>query len=471
MRLGRFGVVLVVGALLMAGGLIDRVRSSGSTQSDAAVQAARMPSAAPASAISSTWYCVGTVGAPGFAGTVVVANTQDREARGTVAVSSTQGGPRVAPITVAPRATANLPLPEVGQGAFLAAVVDLDVGRSVAELVISGLGDLEVTPCASSASERWYFPDGSTARDAGLSLSLFNPFPEDAIVDLSFSTDQGRAAPGDFQGIVVPAQSLVVKDIGEHVRRREAIFTSVNVRTGRLVAAQAQVRTAPGRAGLSVLLGTPSPSRTWYFPDGAAADGLVERYTIANPGSREATVLLEVNLDEGAAEPFEITVPAGGQLPVVLNQEPRIPKGTGHSATVRSLNDEPVVVTRTVEGGPPSTRVGRTDMSGARRGVVGWAFAAGGASDQMDEWITVQNPGAAAATVSFIGLSDGRVVPLDRLQAVRIEAGRRLAVRLRDHLQQASLPVIVTSDVPVVAERAVYVRGRGLSSVIGTALG
>jgi len=418
-----------------------------------------MPTAAPATALSSTFYCAGaTVTAAGTsAASVVVANTRDQEARGSVTIVTTAGPPRVVPLVVGPSSAA--------------AVVDLQSGQAAAELTVAGgQGDLDVTPCASSGSGRWYFPDASTARDASLLLSLFNPFPEDAIADLSFSSDQGRAEPADLQGVVVPARSLVVLDIGEQVRRRESLATTVDVRTGRLVATQSLGRTAPGRSGASVTLGAPSLAPLWYFPDGLATNGVAERFSLYNPGPKEAEVALEVNLDEGVAEPFDLRVPAGDRITVTLNDEARVPKGVGHSTTVRSANGVPVAATRTVEGTVP-TRSGRADTLGARRASRRWLFAAGGTSQSGDEVITVQNPGTQPASVSLVGLTGGQAVPLPKFQGVTIEPGRRQAFRVGDALRKAPLAIMVSSTSEVVAERGVYVTVRpGLTAVVGIPL-
>jgi hypothetical protein len=472
-KLGRGPVIGVIVGLLLLGGLVDRTRPEQGPPPRPAEEASAMPTAAPPDALSSTFYCAGAtttaVGTTG--GSVVVANSRNQEARGSVTVITTATPPRVVPLVVGPSSVAEVNLGPVGPGMSTAAVVDLQSGQAAAELSVFGTqGDGDVTPCASSGSSHWYFADGSTARDASLLLSLFNPFPEDAIADMSFSSDQGRAAPADLQGVVVPAGTLVVKDIGEQVRRRESVASTVSVRTGRLVVAQTQGRTAPGRGGVSVALGAPSLASLWHFPDGLAANGVVERFSIYNPGPREAEVALEVNLDEGVAEPFEIRVPAEDRVTITLNDEARIPKGIGHSAAVRSGNDVPVAVTRSVEG-TVAGRAGRADMVGARRGSRRWLFAAGAATPTVDEVVVVHNAGTEPASVSLSALV-GQAAPLAPFQGVTIEPGRRQGFRIAEALRRAPLPVMVTATSEVVAERGVYVSGRpaGLSAVIGIPL-
>jgi hypothetical protein len=465
-------ILLGLGLVLVGAAAVDRVERP-APPVVGTVGTEQMPVAAPASALSSTWYCAGGSGQAdsAFLSFVTVANPGEETITGTVTVMPDQGDPKTVPLSVKPFASAGVAVGDVVGAAYAAALVELDGGQAVVEHSISSRAGLATSPCASAASPRWYFAEGATARDATLALALYNPFPDDAIVDMAFSTDEGRAEPADFQGVVVPAGRLVVKDIGEHVRRREAVATEVVARSGRLVADQLQVRTAPGVAGVSLRLGAPAPADVWYFPDGYAADGLTEQYTVFNPGDREALVDVEVTLDEGAAEPFELSVPPRERVTVVSNNEERMPKGVGHSAVVRSINGVPVVAERSVAAAPPSDRLGREDIRGARRPARRWAFAVGSASPSRDQWIVVHNPGAVDAVLDIVGLADGQPLAIEGLQDVKVPAGRRIALRLGERVQRDVLPVLVRSDRPVVVERALFaVGGPGVASSVGIPL-
>ncbi|MGH9166140.1 MAG: DUF5719 family protein [Acidimicrobiales bacterium] len=461
-------------ALLVGGGVVDRGADRGVADS-VVVERALMPTAAAGGSLSSSWYCTGTSPADAATtATVVLVNAGSRPVRGTIRAVPPQGQAASAPVTLAAHSTLALVLADIAPGAA-AALVDVDGGEVAAEMVVrradqNGVNDAEVTPCASSASDRWYFPDGSTAKDATLLLSLFNPFPEDAIVDLSFVTDQGRAVPAAFQGLVVPGGGVLVTDVGQHVRRRASIATEVVARAGRVVAAQHQSRSAPGLSGLSSALGAPSLGTAWFFADGINAPGLVERFTVSNPDAREANILVEVDVDEGVVEPLERAVPGHSQLQLVLDEQAGVPAGTPHATTVRSLDGVPVVVTRATEGVAPSPRVGRADTLGARRVARNWAFAAGN-PEGVEEWIEVANGGTEPARITVAMVADGRETPLAGLSGLELQGGRRVALLL----SQSGLPpgrsVVVRSTRPVVAERALYrVGAPGLSASVGIPL-
>lgn len=473
MTVRRLPLVAAVVALLAGGAVADREEREPLSVAAPLANRALMPTAAPEGALSSTWFCVGAtaVAGGGADGAISIANPTERPASGTVTVVPIEGESRSVPIAVEPYSVSVFVLRHAVQAPYAAALVDLDAGQVAAELVVRGSQESDATPCSSRASSRWYFADGVTAKDASLALSLFNPFPEDAIVDLSFSTDQGRASPSAFRPIVVPARTLVVRDIGEHVRRRNAVSTTVAVRTGRVVAAQTQTRSAAG-AGLSVALGAPSLGRVWHFANGVVADGIDEHFAVSNPGAAEATVLFQVSLHEGIAEDFERTVPARGRIDVVLNEEVGVPRGVGHGTTVRSLDGVPVVVSRTLSFAAPAVQGGRADTLGARRAATRWLFPAGGTSATADEWLVVANPGSRATRITVAGLVGGEARALDGLTDIDVEPDRRRALRIGDHLRRDPMPLLVTSTGPVVVERALFTSGRaGVWAGVGIPLG
>ncbi|HZQ26801.1 MAG TPA: DUF5719 family protein [Acidimicrobiales bacterium] len=468
----RRGLVLVVlAALLVAAVVADRLPRRGDGTVVRAVRGSTGPQAARSSALSSSWYCPGGTAATGGGAdvTVAVANPGTRALSGTITVLVQQGPPKVTSFTVGAASVHAVGLASLVNAPWAGAVVDMTGGGAVVEQRVAGPQGEDISPCSSTASRHWYFAAGSTAKDAQLSLLLLNPFPDSAIVDLSFATTEGFRSPGDYQGLVVPGGSLQVIDIGAHVRRQDDVSTAVSVRAGRLAAGQVLIRTAPGVAGLSGVVGAPALGRTWWFPDGLVADGVTEKFEVFNPASSEAKVEVALTLDQGDAEPFELTVPAQGRVTLVANSEARVPKGVAHSAVVRSANGVPVVVQRSVEATTP--RLGRADTVGGTGTARRWAFALGAATDAVDEWVIVYNPSSFPATVSFAGLAGGQRIAIDGLQGIAVPAGRRQAFRLSDHIKRDPLPLVVDATQPVVVERAVYVvGGAGVSSSVGIPL-
>lgn len=462
---------IVLAALLVAGGLIDRI-----DRPEPASQTTRvgMPAAAPPGALSSTWFCPGatSAGDGGAAeGFVVIANPRSSEVTGTVTVHPTEGEARSVPLTVAGFATAQLRYSELATAPWAAVTVEVSAGEVAVEQVVSGPLGWSAAPCASQAGQTWHFAGGSTSRLNNLYVTLYNPFPDDAIVDLSFATNEGSANPQAFRGVVVRGRSLWVLSIGEHVRRRDDVATTVTARRGRLVAAKVQTREEP-IVGLTWALGLSDLSDSYTFPEGYLADGVAERLNFYNPSRREVVVDVEMVLDEGVAEPWEIRIPPGDRAVLDFAGEERVPRNVAHALLVRSLDGAPFAVEQWVGAAPPSARRGSEELTGSSVTAREWVFAAGAATDTWDEWIIVQNMSTEDATLDIVALAAGQQLAIDGLQAQVVPAGARVGFRLGDHISRPDLGLLVRSDQLVVVERAMFsTSGIGLSSSIGVPLG
>lgn len=464
-RTPRLPAIAVLAGLLVAGGVIDRRMERAPTEGASSINA-QVPVAAPASARSSAWYCPGVpvTGALGE-GSIVVANAGSRRLTGTVTVFPDKGEIRRAPLVVGPSGRAALRLADVVTSTFASALIELDGGDAVGEVSLAGAMGDSVASCASSASSSWYFAEGVTTRDAGEVLLALNPFPDDAVVDVVFSTEEGTVSPQALTGLLVRGQALTVINVGEYVQRRESVAARLIARTGRLVVGRVQTFDgSAGRKGVSVGLGAAAPGPVWYFPEGLVADGLGERFLIYNPGPTEAQVEVSLALDTGEAEPIRLSIPRESRLVVNAGEESRIPKNVPHAVTVRSVDGPEVVVERAVDGASPSGRTGVSIALGARLPALRWATASGGADDTLDQWIIVQNPGSRPARVTLNLLADGSAVPVGNFTAVDVPPGQRRALHVNDALKRPAIPVLLTSTQEVVVERAVYrVKAPGLA--------
>jgi hypothetical protein len=469
-RTRRAPALAVLAAILIAGGIADRRARTGGGQEPDTVSA-QVPVAAPASAGSSAWYCPG-VPATGPQGesSVVVANAGDRRLTGSVTVYPDRGESRRAPISVGPAGRASVRLADVISAPFAAALVELDGGQAVAEVVNNGPLGEGVSPCASSASSSWYFAEGVTTRDAASVLLALNPFPDDAVVDVVFSTEEGIVTPQALTGLLVRGQALTSINVGDFVQRREAVSASLTARTGRLVVGRVQTFDGSvSRKGASVTLGAAAPGPVWYFPEGMVADGQSERFHIYNPSRTEAQVEVVIDLETGEAEPLRLTVPRESRLTVVAADESRIPKNVPHSVTVRTTEGPDVVVERTIDGASPSARTGLSVTLGARLPALRWATAAGAADETTDQWVVVQNPGDRPAHVTVSLLGEGTPAPIGSLHQLEVAPGHRRAIHLNGSIRRQAVPLLVTSTEPVLVERDLYrlrAPGIGMSMAI-----
>ncbi|MDQ2754206.1 MAG: DUF5719 family protein [Actinomycetota bacterium] len=494
----RVPIVIGIVALLAVGGLADRQAGATKSTSGSAVHA--VSAAAPAAALSSSWFCAGATASPSgpAAGQLIIANAGDRTVKAVISlVPSTGAGPAPLTVMVPPKSRQAVPeqLPSVAP--WVGAIVNLDGGMATVEQQITGSLGIAATPCATSGSNQWYFTSGETLVNATLDLNLLNPYPTDAIVDLSFTTEQGAEEPGDFQALTVPAGGMLTVDVGSHLRRRQHIATRVTSRNGRVVAWQTQVVSppAPGTpligaagspatgsaaagsaavvgdpadpvAGVTVSLGSPAAATSWSWPDGVAGNGVDEQYVIYNPGPGTAQLELALNLEQGSAEPFSLTVGPDAVATVVSSAEARVPAGVAHAAVLRSVNGVPVVAARAVTAAPPSPALGRGILAGGLQPARRWLVGAGGTNPQLTMWLVLLNPGPApvTATVHILGAANLAFEP------VTVPPGGRQAIRVNDQVPALDAALVVTGTGPLFVERDLYGKERGVSLSLGAPL-
>ena len=426
------------------------------------------PTGAPAASGSSAFFCTGATAAEDGAanGTVVVANAGERAVSGTLTAFPSEGDAREVAVRVPAAGRAAVRLGEVVTAPYVSALVELDGGQAVVELAASGPLGESITPCASGASTRWFFAEGITTKDATEILTLFNPFPEDAVVDMVFNTEEGEVTPQALTGLSVRGRGMLAVNVGDHVQRRESVAARISARVGRLVAGRLQTLDGSvSRKGMSVQLGAGAPGDVWYFPEGFLADGLSERFQLFNPSPDEAQVQVELTLDQGAAEPIVLTVPGESRVTLSANDEARIPKNVAHAVTVRSTNGVGVVVERTVDAASPSSRSGLAITLGGRMASRAAVVAAGQLDDSTDEWVVVHNVSTRPARVTVTLLDNGTRVSPPGLDRIEVGPRQRRAVRLADGLRRGPTSLLVSSTEPAVVERDLYKVG-----TIGTAM-
>jgi hypothetical protein len=474
----RVPIVLAIVGLLAAGGLIDRVSGASSTPSTASAAATGAVSvAAPAAALSSSWFCGGaTDDKKGLApGQLVVTNAGGTSIDGTATITSSDGRESVEHLHV--RASSDTTIPETvpGGAAWVGATVDLQGGQASVEQQITGSLGASTTPCATTGSQSWYFTSGATMVNAGVELILMNPYPVDAVADLSFFTNEGVEEPGDFQGLVVPAKGMLAVDLGSHLRRRRQIATSVNVRTGSLVAWKTDIVTPPTKGqpvlgtkagatapdpaapvgGVAVTLGSPSAGTEWVWPEGDSGNGFDEQYTVYNPGTATAQVSLSLGLDAGSAQPFDLTVAPDTTSTVVSSSEGRVPAGVGHFAAVRSLNGVPVVAERTLAVGKPSAISGLGEIPGIRTTSTAWLVGQAATAPKTSGYLVIDNPGTQPVTINVDAVSGGHSGPLPTLAPFTIPVGHRASILINKDAP-AGQALVVRGSGPIVVERDLY---------------
>ncbi len=390
----RIAVLVLLAGVVLGGLVLDRTQTDDVVVAEGpAVDASVLPVASHPSDLSSTWFCAGgtadeeafadhvvtilnpteaamRVTVTAFAGRVappvVTADvdggstddeaaeepTETTETTGTT--ETADGGPPepvVREVEVPARSRRRMAMTDLVSAPIASALVEASAGGLVVEHEVSSIHGHDAKPCATSASDEWHFAWGTTERDARELLVLFNPFPDDAIVDGRFSTEDGVREPVRFDGLVVPGRSTLAVDLGDDVTRRAEVAASITTRTGRVVVDRiVRVDEEGGDRGLTGQLGVPRPQLAWVYPDGYTSEDVSETFVVYNPGGDVAEVEIEFRLDRpeehGIPEPVDLSLSPGAHAVVDVRADGRVPVGVPHAAVVRSLNGVGVVAER-----------------------------------------------------------------------------------------------------------------------------
>ena len=340
---------------------------------------------------------------------------------------------------------------------------------------MSGAGDFDAAPCASAPSATWYVAAGATTRDARELLALFNPFPDDVIVDITFTTPEGVRSPPEFDGFVIPGQRVIAVDVGAVVSRHAHVSASIVARSGRLVVDRLQTYDGSdpaNAAGLALTPAAPAPALVWNLPDGRYIDGVREFVNVYNPSDATAEVDVEITLapsDDPAldigVEPFRLTIAprSFGQVDVGAAPD-RVPSDLGHATTVRSQNGVPVVAERWVSAGSPATTSGLAATLGSPVVSTRWLLAVGGSTGGESEYLVVVNPSVdTIARVSITAPTPSQDLAIAGLEDIEIPIGGRMAIDLGQFVNRTPLPLVIDSTQPVIVERGLFLASGGFA--------
>jgi hypothetical protein len=433
----------------------------------------RGPTVPAPDAVSTIWYCAEGTGAPGQPADEIIwiANLGDSEARADVTVMP--GGdaePSSRRVTVPKRGQLSVPVSSVVVAAEQAqesgiiagpgVVVEVFGGRAIVEHEIhgqtEGQADVAVGPCARGPGRNWFFAAGTTERGAEQRLSLFNPFADDAIVNLSFATDAGLVAPTDLQSLVVPRRSRVTVPLSNFVRRQARIAGRAHVRTGRVVAEQSLEFTSENetRRGLTLSLGANAPALSWTLPGFVSEDGSSQGVYVANFDAAATEVEIAPRFeDQNTVAASRVAI--AGRSTAVVDLGPLVGSGAAFGVQVRATRGVPVVAEELGAWGPPAGATGAATVPGSPLPARAWAFSVGRLGSDDGATVSVFNPAQDEAAVRLLVYEPGADRPADE-RPLSVPGRKQATFNLGELQIPADRVLLVRADVPVVAARRIF---------------
>jgi hypothetical protein len=312
--------------------------------------------------------------------------------------------------------------------------------------------------CSDRSSSHWFFAAGSSTLSVDERLLIYNPFPDEAVVRVTFLTPHGEERKGNLADVAVPSKSSTIVRVKNFIGLERALGARIDTKRGRVVAWRMMFdRPEDGPHGAQLSLGAAATSETWFFPEGAVTPSIEERISVINPGDEEATVTISLTSGEETIQPpalVGITIAPGTVRSVTLNDVlPGAQKDLGGvSAIVQSTNGAGIVAERSIRYGAPPVLGSAAEM-GAPRASAGWWLPPATLNPTTDA-IIVMNPGAAPATIGLeIVSADGAARAPAELQDRRIAPGGRLRISIGAWTALKTTVVRLSSSSPVVAER------------------
>ncbi len=451
LRARRIAVLAVLAVLLLAAAAVgDRRAATGDARP--AGPPGSWPEVPAAESMPAAWYCAAGTASPGgrAAETLFMSNLGSRPAR--VRVTVMPGGearPVSKEMSIDGRSQRRLSVADVAPVGDPGVVVEAFGGPVVVDHRIAAGADRAAGPCARSAGTTWYTAGGTTAEGASQWIEVFNPFPDDALVDVALYTADGVKERDDLSGLAVPARSRITIPVHEKALDSDRVGSVVRARTGRVVVEQVVRTVAPyPRPGLTLSLGAEHPSTRWYVPAVSGAEGDSETLSLLNPSDAEVPVTITAVLDSGQfLKPDTVTV--DGSSVALVDLRARVPAGVGFWVRV----DSPApVVAESILGRPgPEGTGGLAATPGIPGAARRWVVAAGRMRDGSSDQLSVVNPGRRPVRLTLTAVGDGRDAVLGGSARLTVAPGKRAVI----DLVAASVPlhaaVLVEATGPVVA--------------------
>ena len=324
-------------------------------------------------------------------------------------------------------------------------------GGVVASQAVSGPNGWSTAPCASRIASQWAFAGGATTAGNTLTLSLYNPAATEAVVNVSFVTEEGLITPQQYQGLVVPPGQSVGENVGDYVQNAATIATLVVAQAGGLVSSEFQQWSSGATGGVSLRLGSPELSTTWRLAQTTALPQSTVDLYLANPGQAPATATITLGLSSGSVVPHRVVVPPVSIVAFAASGTPGLPQQTPYALTVTST--APIVVGRSVEAPPGSTPPVWGSSSATTTVATRWLVPAPGTpgvpgtSGATVTSLAVANPGNSPARVVVATLGSDRPVAMFTVAPNGVAVlGPKQVRGLAALTVSASLPVDVEED-------------------------
>jgi hypothetical protein len=220
---------------------------------------------------------------------------------------------------------------------------------------------------------------------------------------------------------------------------------------------QVSVTTAVGTSNANDFTVNPA---AWYLAEGSTAWGFSCYITIENPNDSAVSCDISYMTETGDVDGGTTYLPAKSQATV----NPRTALGDRDFSTlVQCLEGKPIAVDRTMTWTGGAGAIGSAAAQEAHNSVgvtapsTTWYLPEGSSSWGFECWLLIQNPNTSEATCQVTYMIEGEG---PKTVEHKVPALSRKTYNMKDDIGEKDASIQVTSNQPVIPERAMYRNNR-----------
>jgi len=211
-----------------------------------------------------------------------------------------------------------------------------------------------------------------------------------------------------------------------------------------------------GRDGGHGSIGASQPSNTWFFAEGYTGEDFDTWVLLQNPNDSTAVITLNFMRPDGKVITQQVSVPARRRHSVHVDEVPGLENSDVSTQVTSNL---PVIAERAMYFSYNGKRGGHATI-GAASADMEWYLAEGYTGESFDEYVLLLNPGDTPANVDMVFMRpDGLKVHENLVVAPH----SRFTIHVDEiaRLEATEVSASVSSDAPIIVERAQYFSFRG----------
>jgi len=200
-----------------------------------------------------------------------------------------------------------------------------------------------------------------------------------------------------------------------------------------------------------------SGGSTWYLAEGSTAWGFNTDIAIINPNNQQVTVRVTYLTNGGPVHRPDITMAPLSRTTInPVDQDNLL--NTDFSTKVECLEGKSIACDRTMFWRGPGAQGAEGHSSiGVTNPATAWYLPEGSSAWGFECWLLLMNPSSTPATCTVTYMVEG-TGPV--LKQKTVPANSRASFNIADDIGSADASIMVTSDVPVIPERAMYRNNR-----------